>query len=74
MDHKTFMRNTHTYDDCGDESKGPRLTHYSLCKGAEVKDPMAPQPEETGKTIDKIDHVFAYDVAKTIFLNYICSH
>lgn len=38
--HEAFMRDSHQWMGSGDDLKAPRLTHYTVCKGQELKDPL----------------------------------
>jgi len=50
-EHEEWMRSGHTMGEEGDDSTNPRLLHFHIAKGPEMKDPLAPEPEPTGNLL-----------------------
>lgn len=50
--HEKWMRETHVLStEDGDDAARPRLTHFTISKGAELSDPMDPAKGETGRVL-----------------------
>jgi hypothetical protein len=56
--HEAWMRKSHTMGAAGDDKTGPRLSSFTISKGKELKDPLNPESEKTGKIIYIMDETY----------------
>lgn len=58
-EHEEWMRASHTMGLEGDDSEKPRLLHYYIAKGPEMKEPLNPGSEPTGNLLYIMSEAYA---------------
>ena len=58
QEHEEWINKSHTIGPDGDDSEGPRLLEFYICKGEELSDPMNPESEKTGNIIYEMSEAY----------------